>query len=94
MITDLFSHKIHSSGPEWQDKLVELAAIFNEFDGQVFDRVAIEDRLREISPRVAVAAAEAARDESKFRDEISAYPAYLGLYRLEYNGSQWILRIT
>jgi len=33
MILDLFSHKIHSSGDEWPDKLVEIAAIFNEFVG-------------------------------------------------------------
>lgn len=94
MITDLFSHKIHSSGPEWQDKLVELASIFAEFDGKPFDRAAIERRLASISPRVAYAAAEIARDPSKFRDEISAYPAYLGLYFLQYEHDRWILRVS
>lgn len=94
MITDLFSHKIHSSGADWPDKLVEIASIFKEFDGRIFDRAEIEERLRSISPRVAVFAADATRDPSKFRDEISAYPAYLGLYRLEFDGSNWILRLS
>ena len=35
-----------------------------------------------------------ARDPSKFRDEISAYPAYLGLYRLEYREGQWVLYLS
>jgi hypothetical protein len=94
MITDLFSHKIHSSGIEWPDKLVELATIFNEFDGQRYDRNAIELKLLSISPRIAVSAGEVLRDRSKLRDEISAYPAYLGLYRLQYDGSQWLLFLS
>lgn len=94
MITDLFSHKIHSSGVEWPDKLVELATIFNEFDGQRYDRNAIEQRLLSISPRISVSAGEVLRDRSKFRDEISAYPAYLGIYRLQYDSSQWLLFLS
>lgn len=89
MITDLFSHKIHSSSIEWQDKLIELACIFSEFDGQVYDRSKIELRLQTISPRATFVA----RDPSKFRDEISAYPAYLGLYRLEFVNGVWIFRL-
>jgi len=85
MITDLFSHKIHSSKPEWADKLIELACIFQEFDGHIYDRKAIEERLNTISPRGTFVA----RDPSKFRDEISAYPAYLGLYRLELQNNKW-----
>ena len=84
-IKDLFSHKIHSSGNDWQDKLVELAFIFAEFHGKIFDRDEIERRLVEISPR----ASYIARDPSKFRDEISAYPAYLGLFRLELDSDGW-----
>jgi hypothetical protein len=90
MITDLFSHKIHSSAIEWQDKLIELACIFSEFDGKVYDRSKIELRLQEISPRATFVA----RDPSKFRDEISAYPAYLGLYRLELISGFWIFRLS
>lgn len=90
MITDLFSHKIHSSSPEWQDKLIELACVFAEFDGQVYDRVKIENRLQNISPRATFVA----RDSSKFRDEISAYPSYLGLYRIERHQNQWIFRLS
>ena len=91
MILDLFSHKIHSSGDEWPDKLVEIAAIFNEFDGQLFDRNSFENRFQQISPRASYLAKDAATkpltlggrlDVSKFRDELSAYPAYLGLYYL------------
>jgi hypothetical protein len=90
MITDLFSHKIHSSGLEWQDKLIELACIFSEFDGKVYNREEIENRLQQISPRATFVA----RDPSKFRDEISAYPAYLGLYRLELQNDIWIFRLS
>jgi len=84
-IKDLFSHKIHSSGDDWPNKLIDIASIFSEFDGKPYDRQAIEARLSEISPR----ASAVARDPSKFRDEISAYPAYLGLYRVELVGNQW-----
>ncbi|WP_230134211.1 hypothetical protein [Enterobacter cloacae] len=85
LITDLFSHKIHSSGDDWPEKLIDIATIFNRFDGQPYDREAIERELLKISPR----ATKVARDASKFRDEISAYPAYLGLYRLEVVNGAW-----
>lgn len=90
MIRDLFSHKIHASSDDWPDKLVELACIFNEFDGKVYDRVELEERLAKISPRSSFAP----RDVSKFRDEISAYPAYLGIYWLERSSSGWIIRLS
>lgn len=93
MIQDLFSHKIHSTGPEWPDKLVELAAIFHRFDGAVYNRTAIERELLEISPRTAYAAT-AVRDRSKFRDEISAYPAYLGVYHLRQSDQGWRLFLS
>lgn len=85
MITDLFSHKIHSSLTDWQEKLIDIASIFNEFDGQPFDRDTIEKKFQEISPRVS----GISRDPSKFRDEISAYPTYLGLYRIESINDKW-----
>jgi hypothetical protein len=102
MIKDLFSHKIHSSTDEWPEKLAELAAIFGEFDGQPYDRSAFEERLLRISPRSSyIGAATTAsakigvpRDASKFRDEISAYPAYLGLYFLEKATTGWIVRVS
>lgn len=103
MITDLFSHKIHSSGDEWPEKLAELAAIFGEFDGQLYDRDSFERRLQRISPRASYFARDAAAsplteggrlDVSKFRDEISAYPAYLGLYFLQSSPSGWIVRVS
>lgn len=84
-IKDLFSHKIHSSGDDWPDKLIELAFIFEKFDSSPYDRDAIEKALSKISPRASIVA----RDPSKFRDEISAYPAYLGLYRIELVDDIW-----
>lgn len=84
-IRDLFSHKIHSSGRDWPDKLIELAFIFKEFDKKPYNRSKIEEKLFQISPRASVVA----RDPSKFRDEISAYPAYLGLYRIELVDGIW-----
>lgn len=90
MITDLFSHKIHSSTEEWPYKLIDIASVFAEFDGMPYDRSAIEKRFQEISPR----ASAVARDPSKYRDEISAYPAYLGLYRLEPENGQLIFKLS
>lgn len=87
MIKDFFSHKIHSSSNNWPDKLVDLAHIFHEFDGQLYDRSSIAQRLLEISPR----SSSVARDPSKFRDEYSAYPAYFGLYRLEPSAIGWLI---
>lgn len=85
IIKDLFSHKIHSSKDSWANKLVDLAFVFAEFDGKPYDRVELENRLGKISPR----ASTVGRDPSKFRDEISAYPAYLGLYRVELINGVW-----
>ncbi len=90
MITDLFSHKIHSSADDWPERLVEIAFLFSEFDGEIYDRERLENRLQEISPRSVFAP----RDPSKFRDEISAYPAYLGLYRLEPSSEGWRVRVS
>lgn len=97
-VTDLFSHKIHSSKDDWPEKLTELACIFGEFDGKLYDRNRFEERLRSISPRVAYFAADTnskgARDISKFRDEISAYPAYLGLYSIIATASGWVVKVS
>lgn len=85
IINDLFSHKIHSSSSDWPSKLIDIATIFSEFDGMFYDRSLIENRLSMISPRTSLVS----RDPSKFRDEISAYPAYLGIYRIELVDSRW-----
>lgn len=85
VIKDLFSHKIHSSKDSWANKLIDLAFIFAEFDEQPYDRNELERRLSKVSPR----ASSVSRDPSKFRDEISAYPAYLGLYRVELKNDVW-----
>lgn len=90
MITDLFSHKIHSSTNDWPDRLVELACLFSEFDGEPYNRELIQQRLLQISPRSSYAP----RDPSKFRDEISAYPAYLGLYYFEQSPNGWIMHLS
>ncbi|MES2266496.1 MAG: hypothetical protein V4520_07035 [Bacteroidota bacterium] len=90
LIKDLFSHKIHSSSDEWPLKLIEIASVFAQFDGLPYDRGAIDERFKQISPR----ASSVARDPSKFRDEITAYPAYFGLYRLEKVKEEWILHLT
>ena len=77
------------------DKLSEIAAIFGEFDGELFDREAFEERLLRISPRSSYLTGRGERtDTSKFRDEISAYPAYLGLYFLEQSSSGWVVRVS
>ena len=90
LIKDLFSHKIHSSSVDWPQKLIDIASVFAQFDGLPFDRAEIEKSFKKISPRASIVA----RDPSKYRDEISAYPAYLGLYRLEKRNGSWILRLS
>lgn len=90
MIKDLFSHKIHSSTDDWAYKLVDIASVFSQFDGRPYDREAIEESFKRISPR----ASEVARDPSKYRDEISAYPAYLGLYKMQFENDRWVLRLS
>lgn len=99
MIKDLFSHKIHSSGDDWPEKLIELAGIFGEFDGLPYNREDLEDRLCDISPRAtyfgaSTRTATGRSDPSKFRDEISAYPAYLGLYHYRRSNSGWIISVS
>ena len=44
-IKDLFSHKIHSSSDDWSNKLIDIATIFAEFDGLIYDRLALRYRL-------------------------------------------------
>lgn len=97
IINDLFSHKIHSSGEEWPQKLIDIASVFSRFDGYEYVRDLIENAFREISPRVSLVSKDILaneRDLSKYRDEISAYPAYLGLFRLELTNDKWILKIS
>lgn len=97
IINDLFSHKIHSSGDNWPQKLIDIATVFAKFDGLEYNRDDIENAFRDISPRVSLVSKDILaneRDLSKYRDEISAYPAYLGLFRLENVGSKWILKLS
>lgn len=96
MITDLFSHKLHSSDDDWPEKLTEIAAIFGEFDGKLYDRNAFEERLKRISPRASYLAQEyrGTSTRSSIRDEISIYPTLLGLYYLEQSSSGWVVRVT
>ena len=96
IIKDLFSHKIHSSGEEWPQKLIDIATVFAMFDGKPYNRKALEDEFRKISPRVSHVsrALSSNRDISKYRDEISAYPAYLGLYRISREERKWVLRMS
>lgn len=70
--------------------MIDIATIFAEFDGKTYNRDAIEKRFREISPR----ASQIARDPSKFRDEISAYPAYLGLYSIQLKNRRWVFKLS
>lgn len=90
MIKDLFSHKIHSSSENWPERLIEITSIFSLFDGMPYDRKALENKFREISLRNS----DVARDPSKFRDEISAYASYLGVYRVELVNNIWHLFLS
>ena len=92
---DFFSHKLHASGDEWPDKLVELACLFQEFDGKVYNRDNIEAKLTSVSPRASfVSKSFIARDISKYRDEISAYSSYLGLFYISLENGLSIFRLS
>jgi hypothetical protein len=97
LITDIFSHKIHSSSISWTEKLIDIATIFAKFDGHVYNRDLIIENLKEISPRASKVSRDlqkGIRDVSKFRDEITAYPAYLGLYHIKHLEGKWILQLS
>jgi hypothetical protein len=89
MLTDFFGHKIHSADDTWGDKLILVASIFNQFDGHIYNREAIVERFAEISPRANLEV----RDVEKFRDEFSAYQSLFGIYRIEWNGTAWMVRM-
>lgn len=94
-IKDLFSHKIHSSTESWENKLIDIASIFNRFDGKPYDREAIEYEFSKISPRASKLSFNYnIRDLSKFRDEISAYFSYLGLYKIKFLNNRWYLFLS
>jgi hypothetical protein len=87
MLDDLFSHKIHASEDleAWERRLVRLASIFARFDGQAFDREALDTALGVLAP-------EAAR--SPFRDQYSIYLSILGVGQIVRSGGAWICRIS
>jgi hypothetical protein len=87
VLVDLFSHKIHATDDleAWGKKLVKLATIFNQFDGQVFDREAFDRALKILSP-------EAAR--SPFRDTYSIYMSIFGIGRISWEDRRWVCRIS
>lgn len=87
MLDDLFSHKIHATRDleGWQRRLVKLATIFKEFDGQEFDRDAFDNRLKILAP-------EAAR--SPFRDQYSIYLPIFGVGQIVWERRRWVCRLS
>lgn len=87
MLDDLFSHKIHATRDleGWQRRLVKLATIFEEFDGQEFDRDAFDNRLKILAP-------EAAR--SPFRDQYSIYLPIFGVGQVVWERRRWVCRLS
>ena len=89
MLDIFFNNKIPSSKYEWTDELIRVATIFNDFNGQKYDRALIVERFEEISNRVADA-----RDAADYRDEYGAYPGFLGVASYEQSASGWTCRVS
>ena len=91
-LTDLFSHKIHASGPKWDNRLCLIAAIFSKYSGKCFEscRDALINDFSEIAPRVS-----ATRTNPSWRDELTAYVSHLGVARFRRTKSNaWVIETT
>lgn len=83
MVDDLVSHKIHASDLEaFKRRLVQAATVYDDLEGQDYDKDRLEDRLSEVAP-------ESGR--SPTRDRFTAYESHLGLARPVWNGEGWII---
>ena len=92
LITDFFSHKIHSSGPDWPNRLCAIADIFNRHSGERYEscRDRLMDDFKDVAPRIS-----AVRTNPGWRDEITAYVTYLGVAHFQpREGGGWIIGTT
>jgi hypothetical protein len=78
MLDIFFTNKIPSTNDTWTDELIQVATIFDEFDGLPYSRADITNRFEVISNRWPEA-----RDNSDYRDQYGAYASYLGLINFE-----------
>ena len=88
MIDDLFSHKIHASRnfEGFIRKLIKLAAVFDRFHEQPFDKKSFNDALR-------ILLGQGARDDP-FRDEYSIYMSVFGIGFIVWEEGRWICRLS
>jgi hypothetical protein len=89
-ITSFFSNKIQSTDPDFDEYLIDIANIFAEFDGQIYDYEAVTDRFRQLSDRPI----DKERDPSDFRDEYGAYGSFLGIIKVIYENNRWVWRLS
>jgi hypothetical protein len=89
-IISFFSNKIQSTDLDFDEYLIDVANIFAEFDGQIYDYEAVTDRFRQLSDRPI----DKARDPSDFRDEYGAYRNFLGIMKVIYENDKWVWRLS
>lgn len=89
-IAKFMTNKIQSTAPNWDDYLLEIAAIFHEFDGVEYNRDAIIRRFLTLSSR----SRERLRDPADFRDEYGAYGVFLGIMYVKASDGGWKCHLT
>lgn len=94
-LNDFFGHKIHAKYAGWPERLCRIAHIMAKHEGKPFNGKLREQLLSDlgtISPRIS-----ADRQGASYRDEITAYQGYLGVYRFRQspdNPRQWRIEMT
>jgi len=89
-ITRFLANKIQSTEADFEEYLIDVATIFEEFNGQTYDRDAIVDRFLVLSGR----SNEIERDPSFYRDKFSSYASYLGILIVVREGDRWVCRLS
>jgi hypothetical protein len=87
-IIRFLTNKIQSTDSDFGEYLIDVATIFSEFDGQIYDRDAVAHRFLQLSGR------SSERDPSFFRDKFSAYGSFLGLAIIEREREEWVLKLS
>lgn len=89
-IIRFLANKIQSTDADFEEYLINVATIFAEFDGQTYDRAAIDDRFLVLSGR----SLGSERDLSFYRDKFSSYASYLGILIMVRQGNKWICKLS
>ena len=89
-IIRFLANKIQSTDSDFEEYLIDVATIFEEFDSQAYDYEAVTERFKQLSGR----SVDHNRDQSFFRDKYSAYGSFLGIMMLVRDRNQWIWKLS